>query len=291
MNYLSFRNQLFFPVATFFLSILIATPSFSESPRRDNFVRIPVNQKIGDGSNGRPFAKWVRGIDNRKVEKISFTIQRLQGGKDSYVNLRFEGGDTFGGGKRFSSISSVSAKTYEVEVNESPNGKPLIMTAYNGEFNLVDVTIIYNSAKTFLPLTERPRDWPSPRPLPGDSQVSGGTEDPNALAYCRDRDNRIRKPRIEIGEIESRGGLFSSKYKITGEVFGACIEEAGYFEKTRLKDKFEIPLSDRTKRYPFEVRVKSGKRGEIRVYTVDGNEEIIDVDEMILEFQRDKSLF
>ena len=37
-------------------------------------------------------------------------------------------------------------------------------------------------------------------------------------------------------------------------------------------------MSDSFKREEFEIRVKSGKRGEIRVYSSDGSEDIVELD-------------
>ena len=104
--------------------------------------------------------------------------------------------------------------------------------------------------------------------------------------YCRR--GRFRRPRIEIHKVKQSGGFFSGKYRISGSVQGACIEEAGYYESGRLKERFEIPMTDSFKRHEFQIRVKSGKRGEIRVYAADGSEDIIEVDQ---ELSQQKSAF
>lgn len=115
---------------------------------------------------------------------------------------------------------------------------------------------------------------------------SNRPNDSAAAEYCRDPRKRIRRPQIEISEIEPTGGLFSGKYKVRGSIFGQCVEEAGYYESGRLKEEIQVPYSDRADRIEFKVKARSGQFGEIRVYTTDGSDDSIDIDQEIQSYQQ-----
>ena len=97
--------------------------------------------EISDGKDGRVFRKWVQPIREFRVHEVRAKLYRKAGGDDCYVNLRFgNDGDTFEGGKRvrLTTDEGVEARW---TVNASPNGKPLVMNAYNGTVYVRYVTV------------------------------------------------------------------------------------------------------------------------------------------------------
>lgn len=263
--------------------VLLASTAFAEREHVYN-----VNELMGDGSSGRVWRQWEQNVGNDRVSRVYVRLRKKSGGGDTYVNLRFKSGGTFENGKRVY-LKDNGSHEFGWIVNDSPNGRPLLLNVYKGEVVVEQVRVIFSkgaSSSSSHVKNTRPSHFPKPRRLPEnynegrDLAVQG-----DGLQRCRGAD-RIRRPRIEIGEVRPSGGLFSGKYRINGEIFGACIEEAGYFERTRLKDEFEIPLTDRARRYPFSIQVRSGRRGEIRVYNIEGDEDTIEVDELIQDFNR-----
>ena len=92
---------------------------------------------------------------------------------------------------------------------------------------------------------------------------------------------KIQSPRIDVSRIQAVGSLFAGHFKVEGSVAGLCVEEAGYYEKGKLKERIQFPLSDQYKRLDFNVRVRTGERGEIRVFTSDGLDQTISVDQAV----------
>lgn len=297
-----------------FFIVVFLLPITSFADNRDEFS---VGKEIGDGKNGRRFGNWTQSVREDPIESVTVSLRRSSGGNDTYVNLRFQGSGTFENGRRvYLTDTRDQSITWNVG-GKSPQGRPLVLNAYNGEVQVDRVAVAFsggnsrgNSAGDW---TQPPRDNNNARPPFGspygnqydssrnpdrnnddrynDNRYGNNngwdshSNDPQAAEYCRDPRKRVRRPRIEISDIESTGGLFSGKYKIRGEVFGECIEEAGYYESGRLKEKFQVPFSDRADRTEFTLKVRSGERGEIRAYTTDGNDERIDVDQEIQEYQ------
>lgn len=257
---------------------------------------------FGDGSKGRVFRQWKQQIPERPVEEVSMVVTRRTGEDDTYLNLRFGRGETFDNQKRIS-IRDNQPQTIRWEVGgKLPNGEPLWLNVYNGEVYVESVIVRYRNAAAPAqppspPAPPRPQsptyqgdhgyDDHGYRPR-GDHDDHYSANDADAVERCRRV--RTRTPRIEIGRIRSSGNLFSDQYKVQGSISGACIQEAGYYEYGRLKQRIEIPLSDRFQRQKFETKIRSGKNGEIRAYTVDGAEDSVSVDDEISRNQGD-SLF
>ncbi len=238
-----------------------------------------VGYVVGDGKNGRVFRQWVQQVAETPIRRVSMTLRRHSGGKDTFVNLRFGRGDTFEGGKRiYLNGNDAQAVSWEVG-NAVPRGEPLVLNAYNGEVYLERVRVEFAQGGA----TPRPRQPVTPDFEPrtpfGSTTPRPSRDDRQALARCRNM--YIAPPRIDLGELRPTGSLFSGKYKVEGSIRGVCIAEAGYFENGRLRESVEIPLSDLFSRREFKFKVQSGRRGEIRVTTIDGQENFIDIDSAI----------
>lgn len=284
-----------------FISSASAAPIMLAQYGRQGDGFFPVRQSFSDGKGGRPFRKWIQQLANRPVQRVS-VVCRLQSGGSGFINLRFgENGNTFEGGKR-EYVRGGGLSTYSFDVaGETPEGRPLVLNAYDGEVYVESVEVIYADRGGYdsrPPYDPRDRDeyrnddryddrhhdryndgrynddrYNDGRYNDGRNDSGGGSE------ACRSA--RVRPPRIEVGRVKPSGGLFSGKYKIEGSVFGACIEEAGYFEQGKLKEPIQFPLTDRFDRQEFSFTVRSGRGGEIRAYTSDGREEVVPVDELI----------
>lgn len=88
---------------------------------------------IGDGKDGRVFKKWIQPLRERNIHKVRAILERRSGGDNCYVNLRFgEDGDAVEKGRRVY-IRTDKRVTETFIVNQRPNGKPLVLNAYNGE--------------------------------------------------------------------------------------------------------------------------------------------------------------
>lgn len=232
---------------------------------------------ISDGKSGRRFAEWSQAIAERKVESVSIILQKKSGGSDTYVNLRFAGSGTFENGKR-EYLDSTNLRTIRWNVNQNPHGQPLVLKAYNGVVHVKSVRVTFHGDKK--PLTK-------PKPISEDDVLPmiDSSRDENAVK-SRCRRTRIKDPKIKLGRMRKSGGIFSGKYRVDGSIRGNCINEAGYYEDGRLKEKITFPFDDSFRREEFNVRVRSGREGEIRAYTTDGREEVIDVDELIKAQER-----
>ena len=97
---------------------------------------------IGDGKNGRVFKKWVQPVKNLPIYEVRAKLYRQSGGNDCYVNLRFgEDGAAFENGRRVHLTTSDSVEVRWKVGNQKPNGKPLVMNAYNGTVLVRYVTV------------------------------------------------------------------------------------------------------------------------------------------------------
>lgn len=253
-------------------------PAMADIGTELNSQSMVVNQTIGDGKNGRSFAKWTYSPENRPIESISIVMSRVNGGEDTFVNLRFEGGEALENGKRVHVRGGKSLTTGTWTVSgQQAKGRPLALNAYNGEVRVGRVTINYQGAAADNQQQSSSGYTLGNHPFGGSGQTAAA--DRADEEYCRHE--RVRPPRLEISDMRATGGLFSGKYRVYGEIFGQCIEEAGYYERGRLKQKFDVPFDSRYARTEFETKVESGKDGEIRVLTSDGREDRILIDEEI----------
>ena len=266
------------------LSLSLSSGAFADQGR-DKFA---VNQILSDGKDGRVWRQWRQGIRNEGVQNVVVVLRRINGGNDTSVNLRYGDGPTFENKQFYLTDNNIKSVSFNVG-GAAPNGQPLVLNAYKGEVQVSNIVVNYVGAAAPQRHSGHTR-WGEGKynskpgmSRPGrDAYDNRASNENAAVRRCRSLD-RIRRPRIEIGRVKPSGGLFSGKYRINGSVYGACIEEAGYFERGRLKDEVQIPLDDRYTRREFSFQVRSGRSGEIRVYTIDGREDIVDVDELIKE--------
>lgn len=282
---------------------LIFLPQFdiiSDAQAQNQSILFTVRKTLGDGTNGRVWLQWRQTIPNNPIDRIEVALRRKTGGDETFVNLRYGDGQTFENGRQVF-LRDDRTQTVSWNVNgEQPNGRDLVLNAYKGEVYVDSVTVYVAQAPGVV---QADPQQPKPRPRPG-YLASGGSaagadednkdnddddgdvgaknqDDPTAIRNCR-RLRRVRDPKVEIYDSRPTGGLFTDKYKIEGEIYGACIEEAGYFEGGRLKNEIEFPLSDRYNRSRFKFTVRTGKRGQLRVATFDGKQTIIDIDALVL---------
>ena len=267
-----------FLISCLFL-LLSPSPLFA-----NNTEEISVGKTIGDGKNGNVWYQWRQTLKEKSVQRVTATLRKKKGGSDTYVNLRFGSKGALEGGKRINLNDGAPVTASWNIGGERPRGQKLVMNIYGGEAYLETVSIEYlepisnkgandhfgeSGRRTNRPIDRDGRDRDFDR------------RDESEIARKCDRKRRLRVPEIEIEDVDSTGGLFSGKYRIKGSIMGACIEEAGYFEKGRLKQSFDYPFSDRYKRENFRIKVRSGKRGEIRILSYDGGEERLFVDDII----------
>lgn len=265
-----------------FAAYLLSTLSLDVSSALANPVDVfNDNVQISDGKQGRVWNKWSRVVKEQTVVSVVATIKKNSGGNDTFINLRYGKGNTFENGKQVF-LGNNQTTTAHWTVQEKPNGRPLVLNAYKGVVQVISVKIVYAATK---PKTRaisigassshgntnsgRPTAH-HPRSTPNNSQT---------VAICQ-RGN-YNSPNIEISKVKSSGRFFSGKYRVSGSIRGSCVEEAGYFENGQLKEKFTFPYSARFKRQEFHIKARSGKGGEIRVYTTNGAESRIEIDQYI----------
>jgi hypothetical protein len=270
-----------FGFATLFAFTLLCDLAYAD-PRTAREDVFQVQDTFGDGSDGRIFKKWTKNIQDRPVERVEIILRRTQGSDSTYVNLRYGNDSTFENGKREHLRSTnITTKTWNVG-GARPNGKQLVLNVYKGEVYIEEVRVVYQAVHVGLPgrlESGSGRDRYDHDGGPDRYDRDGIPNERDAKRRCRRQD--IRSPRIDIGRVRSSGGMLSGKYRIEGSLIGSCIKEAGYFEHGRMKKEFEFPLDDQFRREEFELRVRSGKAGEIRILTTDGQEDSISVDRLI----------
>ena len=106
------------------------TPAMAEQRFQPNVVISPQT------------GKWTQPIQNRPVSRIDCQVDRVSGGDDTYINFRFgNDGHTVPGGKRFYLTKDGRTKLRIPLDGMSPNGKPLVVNAYNGSVKIVFVTV------------------------------------------------------------------------------------------------------------------------------------------------------
>lgn len=268
-------------LCTLICSLLLIVPStaLAQKPSsRGESIR--VGQIIGDGKDGRAFAKWSYLTKGHPIVSIDVTVRKRAGGKNAYLNLRFGKDKTLDNAKRaYLKDNSTQTFTWNIGGKRS-RGRPLILNAYNGEVEVISANVTY-VVMNLLDQTKPPPSMaagtpPMDNPAPKPETMN---EETGNMDHCRH--SRIRYPRIEFGNFKSSGGLFSGKYRMNGSVFAACVEEAGYYENGRRVQSIDFPRSDRAQRVEFRVKVRTGRNGQIRVYQSNGHVESISVDDEI----------
>ena len=99
---------------------------------------------LSDGKDGRPNVRWKQQVQERPIAKVAVQVWRVSGGDDTFINLRYgDKGDTFENGKRVY-LKDDKKQRVEFQVNgEAPNGRPLVLIAYNGVVKLRWVGVYY----------------------------------------------------------------------------------------------------------------------------------------------------
>ena len=245
----------------------------------------PANLVIGDGKSGRSYGKWTQSLPERPVQSVSITVRRQSGGDGTFVNLRFGSGATFENGKReYLRGNGTMTLTWNVG-GIAPNGQPLVLNAYDGEVFVQSARVAFvGGARPHYDDRDDRGGYDEGYGHSGhddrqDSYHQDGPAFGNGDAAERCRRARIQRPRIEVGRVRPTGGVFSGKFKVEGSIYGACVQEAGYFEEGRLKESIRFPLDDRYNRQEFQITGRSGRRGELRVFTTDGRDDVVSIDE------------
>lgn len=234
----------------------------------DNTEVFKVRQLLQSGSG------WKKAIPEGRVDSIEAVLRRESGSTDTFVNLRFEGNETFENGKRVQ-IDWRNDRVVSWDVaGARSEGRPLVLNAYNGNIYVEEIRVHYQD--------DRREAHRSDREHLGRSAFRG--VDGEIAERCRERQNR--EPQITIESIKSGSDFFASssgEFAVSGSVAGTCVQEVGYFEHGKLKSQIEMPVDDRFRRQDFEIKARTGRDAEIRAYTLDGQEDRVSIDHEIDE--------
>lgn len=95
---------------------------------------------------------------------------------------------------------------------------------------------------------------------------------------CSQR-SKVPPPRVEIDRVKSGGRYYDdSRIRIRGSVEGECLTEAGLFEHGRKVVDIPVALEPGFRRFEFEVDSRERRDPEIRVYNVQGERDVYNVD-------------
>ena len=88
----------------------------------------------------------------------------------------------------------------------------------------------------------------------------------------------IAAPSVYISEVKSSGNFFGSKLKVRGYVEGICLAEAGGYENGRRVASIPIIKTSNFKRFEFAVTLDGSNGPEIRVYNINGERDVYQVE-------------
>lgn len=111
-------------------------------------------------------------------------------------------------------------------------------------------------------------------------QAQEDNVDKNELEACKISAG-TSKPRIQVDLAKPVGSPYSTIYIISGKIVGSCIDEAGYYENGEIKQKFYIPLSTKLTKFNYNITTYKGLKAEVRVYSLDGRQDKLDIEEEI----------
>lgn len=213
------------------------------------------NLTISDGKEGRVWKQWRQNVAERPVLYVTIVVHKTSGSSAS-LKLRFGASSGFENDREVILSDNKQNKiTWDVS-GAFPKGQPLVLNSYKGEVVVEQVVVVYSREAT--------------------SGVAKAVSPTGQ--QCQTKDKVLN---IQPGKITRASGSASRLYKITGTIQGTCVVEAGYYENGELKQKINFPLSNSVKTQEFELNVKAGTNGEIRVQTSNGLEESYFVDEGI----------
>ncbi|MBX7137170.1 MAG: hypothetical protein K1X83_04230 [Oligoflexia bacterium] len=93
---------------------------------------------------------------------------------------------------------------------------------------------------------------------------------------CR-QNSSWSSPHVDVQSVEKSGGAFSDRYKVSGTVEGICLAEAGLFENGKLTQRIRLRTAPTLKRYEFSITARLDDVPEIRVYNVNGDRDVYQV--------------
>lgn len=110
--------------------------------KKDKVEQYKPNSVISDGKKGRRWGQFNQTLPEKSFYQAKVQMKRVSGGDDTYVNLRFgRDGQTLDGAKRvYLKNDQIVEETWTFD-RTVPNGKPLILNAYNGEVQVLRVLV------------------------------------------------------------------------------------------------------------------------------------------------------
>ena len=249
-----------------FMFLFLSTHS-AHAVEPDHF---PVGFTISDGKEGRVWKQWRQNIQTQAVSTIQATLRRTKGTPSTYVTLRFGTDPVLENGRRVT-LENDEPQTITWDADGAvAHGKPLVLNAYEGEVEIESVTVQYGKPSTLV------------SSIIGTQKSSAASQPVHSASTERClSQRRLKPPKIEILLIENGGDPSSDTFQIEGEITGSCVKEAAHFEHGRLKTPINFPLSSEPSAQAFQLRVASGRNGEIRVTTICGDEDILFIDDAI----------
>ena len=110
--------------------------------KKDLVEEYKPNAIYSDGKKGRRWGQFSQILPEKAYYQAKVKMRRVSGGDDTFVNLRFgKDGATLDGSKRVYLKSGDTVEETWTFDRTVPNGKPLILNAYNGEVEVFRVLV------------------------------------------------------------------------------------------------------------------------------------------------------
>jgi len=88
----------------------------------------------------------------------------------------------------------------------------------------------------------------------------------------------IAPPRIFVYQLRKSGSPYVDTFRVSGTFEGACLSDAGYFERGHKVKDIRLTTSRDFQSFDFNVQVERGDFPEIRVYNTAGDSDIYRVE-------------
>ncbi len=126
----------------FLFALPLAACALPALAGKDKVEQFKPNLVISDGKSGRRWGQFNQTLPEKSYYQAKVQMKRVSGGDDTFVNLRFgREGQTLDGSKRvYLKSKDVVEETWTFN-RTAPNGKSLILNAYNGEVEVLRVQI------------------------------------------------------------------------------------------------------------------------------------------------------